>query len=52
LTSLLIIAVYDLLKTPSPYPLSALFIGGVAPCIIVFLLSFLFVRVKGKKEKG
>jgi NSS family neurotransmitter:Na+ symporter len=49
LTSLLLIAVYDLITTPPTYPLTALLIGGVAPCILVFLLSFLFAREKGRK---
>jgi NSS family neurotransmitter:Na+ symporter len=51
LTSLLLIALYDLITTPPAYPLWALLIGGVAPCIIVFLLSFWFVRIK-RKTKG
>jgi NSS family neurotransmitter:Na+ symporter len=52
LTTLLLVALYDLITTPPTYPLWALLIGGVAPCIIVFILAFLFVRVKGKKEKN
>jgi NSS family neurotransmitter:Na+ symporter len=51
LTSLLLIAVYDLCTTPPTYPLSALLIGGIAPCVLVFLLSLLFVRARGKKEE-
>jgi len=50
LTSLLLMAIYDLITNPPTYPIWALLIGGVSPCIIVFILSFLFVRVKGKKE--
>jgi NSS family neurotransmitter:Na+ symporter len=49
LTTLLLIALYDLLTSPQKYPLSALLVGGVAPCVIVFLLAFFFVRMQGKK---
>jgi len=48
LTILLLIALYDLFTRPLLYPVSALLIGGVAPCILVFILSFVFVRAKGK----
>lgn len=50
LTSLLLISAYDLIITPPAYPLLALLIGGVAPCIIVFVLSFLFIEKRRQTD--
>lgn len=52
LTSLLLIALYELITSPPAYPLWALVLGGVFPCVFVFLLSFLFTKGHKTKERS
>jgi len=49
---LLLVAIVDNLLHPyNGYPWWVILMGGVTPCVIIFLLSLLLMKIKGKEEK-
>jgi len=50
LTVLLIAAVYENIIRPYVQPWWVIILGGVLPCVAIFLASFVFMKLKGKKE--
>ena len=52
LTILLIAAVYENIVRPYVQPWWVVILGGVLPCVAIFLASFVFMKLKGKKEEA
>ncbi len=51
LTILLIAAIYENIVRPYVQPWWVVILGGVLPCVAIFLASFVFMKLKGKKEE-
>jgi NSS family neurotransmitter:Na+ symporter len=52
LTILLLAAVYQNILTPYVEPWWVILLGGVLPCLGIFLVSFLLMRLKGREDSN